>query len=238
MSGGSDKHKSTSAQPWQMQQPYLQDIMATGHNLYQQQSDIGAMPSRQIDPNSNITQGWQGTIDYANSVGKGVTGQTQQGWGTLLSSMDVANNPLVQAQIAQTNKQVADDFKLNIMPSIQSDAFGMGQTGSSRQGVAEGLAAKGAVDAMTKGAVGIMDNAYRTGSQNVQSAMTFAPQMYGMGNMQANTIGQVGQNQAAWEQAALDDKYNQWMYQQNRPWELASMYQGLVTGNYGGTATT
>ena len=91
---------------------------------------------------------------------------------------------------------------------------------------------------MGNNATNIMGNAYQIGSQNAQAAQQFAPTMYGMGNAGNQAIGSVGQAQAGWDQAALTDQYNQWMYGQTRPWELASMYQGLVSGNAGGQTTS
>lgn len=241
MSGGGNEApapvgSTTTANPAQQKQ--IDNLMGRAGEQYESAAAApGAAPPSFAGPNDNIQGGWEGMQDYASGGGSGVSDAAQSGWGDLLNSMDVANNQQVQDQITQSNTQIADQFNQQVMPGISNNAVGAGQFGSSRQGIAEGQAASGAADAMASNATNIMSNAYETGSRNVQSAVNNAGNMWDLGARESMTQGQIGQDQAGWEQARLDDASQRWQSEQNRPWELLSMYQGLIQGNYGGVTT-
>jgi len=236
MSGGGSSgggNSKTTNTPWAAQQPYLKDIFANAASQFET-SKGAALPNTQVDPNANIEAGWQGSLDYANTAGQDLTGTATKGFGDLIGTLDVANSPLVQNQIGQANRQVTEDFNRNIMPTIGVDALTAGQYGGSRQGVAEGMAASNAQNIMADQATDIMSDAFKTGSQNAQFAVSQAPSIWSMGNMPSSVQGAVGQDQSAWEQAQLDNQLAQWYFGQQNPWDMLSQYQGLVTGGFGG----
>ena len=70
------------------------------------------------------------------------------------------NNPYLQAQIGQLGQNIGQQFREQILPGIGSQATLAGQRGSSRQGVAEGIASRGAMQAFAQGATGLQNNAY------------------------------------------------------------------------------
>lgn len=234
--GGGGGNSNTKNAPWEGQQPFLRDMFSAASSQFET-SKGSSLPASQVDPNANIRAGWQGVQDFSRAGGQDIADKAVGGFGDLLGTLDVANSPLVQDQITQSNRQVSDDFNRNIMPAISTDALTAGQFGGTRQGVAEGVAASGAANAMSDAATDIMADAFRTGSQNAQFAVSQAPSIWNTGNLQSTTQGAVGQDQAAWEQAQLDDRMAQWFWGQQRPWDNLSNYQGLITGNFGGQAT-
>ena len=75
--------------------------------------------------------------ERANALAGGATHlyrQARYGINTMM-------NPGVNPQMRAYSNAVGRDFNRNIMPGIQDNAAGFGQMGSSRQGVAEGIAA-------------------------------------------------------------------------------------------------
>ena len=61
------------------------------------------------------------------------------------------NPELVQQQVNQLGQDIGFQFQNQIMPSIGREAVGIGAFGGSRQGVAEGIAGRGAADALSRG---------------------------------------------------------------------------------------
>ena len=64
-------------------------------------------------------------------------------------------NPLVDEAIAGLEGDLTEFFSETVLPGIQGDAVAAGQAGGSRQGVAQGIAAKGLMRSLTSGILGI-----------------------------------------------------------------------------------
>lgn len=69
--------------------------------------------------------------------------------------------------IASQQQRLADTFNTSVMPSIGQSATAAGQYGSSRQGIAEGLAAKGLAQAQGDISSSAYNNAYNTAQSNM-----------------------------------------------------------------------
>ena len=92
--------------------------------------------------------------------------QGQQGLQGLNQFANQAN-PFAQQQISQLGQNLGDMFRQQIMPGIGGDFQNAGQRGSSRQGIAEGLAAQGISQQFQQGSTALQNNAY---NQAVNSA--------------------------------------------------------------------
>jgi len=94
--------------------------------------------------------------------------QAQQGaFGTnQLAQFAQTMNPLTQNNIRRLGQDISDTFRQQILPGLGSDFQAAGQRGSSRQGVAEGLAAQGALRSFGAGAADIYNNAYGQAQQS------------------------------------------------------------------------
>tara|TARA_R110000851_G_scaffold155159_1_gene297506 strand:+ start:2022 stop:3098 length:1077 start_codon:yes stop_codon:yes gene_type:complete len=78
-------------------------------------------------------------------------------------SNSVNNNPVLQAQIESGQQGINRNLSENILPSIASGAVGTGNVGSMRRGVAEGVAARGAMEQGSDMATNMRANAYNQG---------------------------------------------------------------------------
>ena len=150
--------------------------------------------------------------------------QTTTGFGQNQNTQNLAN-----ALTAQSNQNLAQ----NVMPQISQGAQQAGQYGSSRQGIAEGVAAGNAQTGLNTAIAGLYSQAYGQ-DQNFytqqrgqdQSGMQLGAYLYGMGNTGNLGIG-AGQYQ-------LGQTY------MNAPLNAASMYAGIVNpySNLNGSSTT
>jgi len=88
-------------------------------------------------------------------------------------------NPGVNPQLDAYSGGVQRNLERNLLPSIQSDAVKFGQMGSSRQGVAQGLALSDSNQQITN----MASNLYNDDMNRMGQAMQFSPQLanFGMG---------------------------------------------------------
>lgn len=95
--------------------------------------------------------------------GQGMVGQ--------LGTLGQVGNPFVQQQIGQLGSQLGSFFQNQINPSIRSDFAGMGQLGSSRQAVAQGLATDSLFRNFASGATDLLGNSANLAVQANQAGL-------------------------------------------------------------------
>jgi hypothetical protein len=81
----------------------------------------------------------------------------------------------------------------------------------------------------------IYSKAHTDGLQSQALAIGQLANMQNAATQPAALQEAVGASERGYEQAMLGENMQRWMFEQQRPWDLLSMYQGAVTGNYGGT---
>lgn len=191
MSGGhskSESQQSTFVDP--AQAPFLQNLRnrATTIQSAQQRAGVGdqAFFDQAIAPLQQ--QGQQGL----GALGDIISGQNP--FQQQLATASQQGNPFLQQVIQNTQGDIARNFNENVLPAIGSAAGLAGQRGSSRQGVAEGIAARDAQRLSAEAATNL--NFQGFGQQlgagqaalgNQQAAISQLPQALG---------GQLGLSQA------------------------------------------
>jgi len=125
----------------------------------------------------------------------------------------------------------ANRTQQNMMSNLDARAAGTGMTGSSRQGVAQGIAERGINDALQSN---LAQTGYNTFDKDLQNKMNIAQQadtnnfnrqnlMSGMLGQQQNTVNQ-GINNTGAVQGYGMGQFNA----ANAPWQQAQNYQGVV----------
>lgn len=129
---------------------------------YQQMQGLQAAS----DPTQNVgfgaAQQLMGANDPSQFAGYGAINQ-------LLAAGNAGNNPFFQDTLQASLRPVTQAFNEQILPGIRSNAAAMGQVGSSRQGIAEGLAGARANQQMADIAAQMGNQAYGQGLQAVQA---------------------------------------------------------------------
>ena len=155
--------------------------------------------------------------------------------------LDPANNEYLQAANQATTGMVTRNLNENILPQVRmgaEQAGGAYSGGSSRQGIAEGLAIgrtnQDLSDALAKANYG----SYQAGLQQMQGAVNANAGVQDQQLFNPLTLGAVGaQNQAA-DQAALDEKIRKFYTSQELPMLQAQQLFGLISGMPGGGTTS
>lgn len=186
------KSKSTTApaQTWAPQAAGLTDLYGRGQELLgqpaqsqlQQQAGEQALQYGSGQPLQNIIGGAQKAL--------GMSLDPSQRNPYLQKAMQTAINPLTQA------------YQENVLGGITDEAVQAGQTGSSRQGIAEGIAGREYLQKVGDITSGMAYQDYGAGMDRMGRAIGQAGAVANLGMMPSTIAGRVGgaQQAAPWQQ--------------------------------------
>jgi len=176
---------------------------------------------------AGVLRGGQEAFDQSQQYG-----QYGQAGANMLGQYANPNNPYVQQQIGQLGQNIGQNLQRNILPGINQGFAGAQQRGSSRHGIAQGLALQGAQQQFQEGATGLYSNAYNQGQQAANQLAQYGQQgQYGQGALAQQNYGTLGQLGAANAQIGQ----NQYMAQ-FQPFQIGQQIVGapsLLSNSYG-----
>ena len=191
-------------------------------------------------------QGSTATADQAqfNLSNLGMGSQPVDAYGKLLSG-NVNTDPY-NATFDAASHRLTDNFNNAVMPAIGQGATVAGQYGGSRQGVAEGLAAKGLGQAQSDLAANMYGNAYTQAQNNMANAAgqlggystSIANSNAGLGT-QANIASAGNLTQASLANAAAQNnmaQFNAGQYNQNQQFNSGQTNQNNQFNSTGANA--
>lgn len=141
------------------------------------------------------------------------------------------NNPALTGAIDMATADIARGLKENELIDISQGATSAGQFGSSRQGVAEGIAKRGAAEAMGDVATQMRLADMQQFETNQQAALQ---------NLSGLTQGieYAGGGAQREEQAQIDDMFRRWEYESGVDLQNLQTYRNLASGDWGGKVVT
>jgi len=142
-------------------------------------------------------------------------------------------NPALQQTIQAANEAARRNFTSNTLPAIRSDAVLSGNYGGSRQGIAEGIAARDFQRDASDRAAQISTAGYGQGLEAFTNALGFLPQTVGAQTIPGQTAAAVGDVQQDQSQRVLDAQQLNAMF----PWYQGQDLIGLSQGLPGGSTT-
>lgn len=168
------------------------------------------------------------------------TGLARSGAGTTQSwlspqALDVNNNPAVQGMIDKSTRAINQTLTEQALPAIRDSAERTGNFGSSRQGVAEGVATGRAASAVGDATAGIVNNAYNQNVEAQLKALGMLPQTTGVQTQGDLTTSAVGDTRQALAQALLGEQVGNFNYDQLAPFLQSKEIMSLLSGMPGGT---
>jgi hypothetical protein len=282
---GSKGSKSTStAEPWKAQQPYLKAGMTDAAYQYGQQRGSGYFGGdmyANLNPNTqnalNGIYGYQGqgatNANTLTGAGANLTGSGTGGLQNAASNLAgfnpqdptqaniqnagmYANNPALDGAIDAASRDVTRNLSEVQLPGIARGADANGNLNSSRTGIAEGIAMRGAADRVGDIGATMRNDAYQNGlnlseqarstnqgdylnAQNQAGALSDRAISQGYGGISGgqglyydnmDAAAAAGGLQQQDQQGNLDEAFMKWQGQDQRPWELLNKYQGAITG--------
>ena len=176
--------------------------------------------NRGLDPNTQLALGSNSIIDQSQQAalaaaqGQQNTVAGQQSLYNQLSNFGSSQDPALQAQLAQVAQLGNRNLQENIMPGLRTNSVMAGQAGSSRQGIAEGIAARGTAESIGSQQTQLLANANQNrlaslqaagglGGNLLQQQMAPSNTMNAVGMQQRDIQTQANQNQLLQQQAEL-----------------------------------
>lgn len=154
------------------------------------------------------------------------------------------SNPFLQQAAQDSADMTRRQLTESELPSLRTGATMAGGAysgGSTKAGIAEGLATGRTNDAISRNATSMMFDAYKTGLQGMQGAVMGNDKVQAQQLFQPEVTSAVGGQQRAVEQAQLDEAIKRFYTGQSLPFiqaqELMSLLQGMPGATASSTAT-
>lgn len=152
--------------------------------------------------------------------------------------LDPATNPALQSTIDASVRPIFQNLTEQVLPNIRSEAAIAQPFGGSRQGIAEGLASRGASQAAGDVASKIAFGGFERGLSSLEKNLALLPQTSALQLTPGLTTSGVGDVRQAQEQREISDAAQRFNFEQ-----LAGLLQGkeliaAASGLPGGSATT
>lgn len=153
-----------------------------------------------------------------------------------------ASNPHLQGTIDAATRPIVRSFTEGVAPAIRGEAVSTGNFGSSRQGIAEGVAAGRTAEAVGDTTAKITSDLYRSNLDAQLKALGLAPQTQQLQLAPALTTSGVGDVRQALSQQLLNSDVAGFNYDQMAPFlqsrEIASLLAGIPGGGTTATGST
>lgn len=179
----------------------------------------------------------QASLDAARAYGAGPATQQAQninnavGFG-LKDVLYPGSNPALQSTIDAAVRPITESYTDTggVMSQIRDGGVDAGQFGSSRQGIAEGIAAGRYADAVGDVSSRVATEGYNQGLDTFAKTLAFAPEALQTGLVPSSILGGLGaeQESRAAEQENYDAASRYW--ELNAPWAPLQNYASLVYG--------
>jgi hypothetical protein len=167
------------------------------------------------------------TGQMANTVGGAATANQRLTSGELL---DPNSNPALRATIDASTRPIIDNLMESVLPQIRGSAVTTGNYGSSRQGIAEGLATKAAAQAVGDTASKVATQGYQSGLDAMTKGVGLAPSTAQSLSLPGVTTSGVGDVRQALTQALLGENYNNDLFDQLIPLTMGQTLAGIASG--------
>ena len=173
------------------------------------------------------------------SGAQGALGQQGAGFSSFLMgpALDPRTNPGLQGAIDAATRPIVENLTQSILPNLRGEFSVLGQPGSSRAGIAEGLATQGALRSIGDVTANVVNPAFQAGLDASTRALALLPQTQTGLLGGAGTLSDVGGAQRALEQALLSEEIARFGAEQTLPFQAAREVAQLAFGAPGGGAT-
>jgi hypothetical protein len=153
-------------------------------------------------------------------------------------ALDITKNPGLAGNIDAATRPITQALTEQALPAIRDSAEKSGNFGSSRQGIAEGLASGRASQAIGDATSGIVSKAYDTNVNAQLKALGLLPSTVGTQTTGDLTTSNVGDVRQGMTQALLGQDVSNFNYDQLAPYLQSKDMMSLLTGLPGGTTQT
>jgi len=189
----SSTEAGTEAEVWGDQAGYLTDLYGAGSNL---------MASQQPE-NAAMMAGRDARSAYGQSPA--LQNLIQSSQTALSGRLNPSENPYLQRAMQSAINPLTQNYQENVLGGITDQAVQAGQTGGSRQGIAEGIAGREYLQQVGDVATNMSFQDYGAGMDRQGQAIDQAGTVANLGMMPADIMSGVGREEqlAPWQQLQL-----------------------------------
>jgi len=219
------------------------NVMSEAERIYQQTAPTisnAAYPGAAPVPFSPETSAAQ---QYATNYATGPAVQQAENMNNavqfgLWDVLFPQSNPALQSSIDAAIRPVTQSYTDTggVMSGIRDQGINSGQFGSSRQGVAEGIAAGRYADTIGDISSRMANENYQKGLDTFSRTLAFAPQALQSGLMPSNILSGIGAQKEMQGSDIENYLANARMWELNAPWAPLQNYANIVFG--GATPST
>lgn len=241
-SGGGGGQKQTTSST-QTSTPYQQDYyknLLEGANAWMSgggfdKTYAGGMDTV-ADMNERQKAGLEGSYNTASTLGQLYSGAGQGALSDYLGPYDPSKTGL-SAAIQAANDQSNFNFETQINPNIRQGAQGAGQYGSSRHGIAEGLARGQLAATQQQNASQLAFQDQQNFNQNRTNVLNNLSGITKGLNSPSGLMYDAGTLEQTQNQNEIQGALQKWAYENNVRLQDLQAYQSLISGDMGGTVT-
>lgn len=192
-----------------------------------------------VDTNAQQTQGQDMALQAASGQQQQLADAGTNASRFLLTDvLRPESNPALAGYIDAATRPIQQKLMEETMPGLRSGAAVAGQYGSTRQGIAEGLASGRASTAIGDTSARIASEGYGQGLDAMTKALGLLPSTQAAALAPAVTTSGVGDVRQQMAQRELDAQQYKRIYNAQVPLSKAQNLIGLASGTPGGSTTT
>lgn len=236
-SGGGSGTSTTTSSPWSGVQPYLKKLFSEGETAKTTlaNSTLPSQLSAGLTPEQQQAQQMQ--LQTASKIGSAQNFDAQALQRGMTAS-DLNNNPYFKQAVDAAINPVIQNFNRTVLPAQTMNAMVNSGLGSSRQGIAEGIARSDLNQQLLNTTATMADRAYTQGQNTELAALRQAPTTYASWMQPATAVSQVGAQNQAVEQQKLDDAMTAWNFERSKSMDALQQWANLLGYGSGGTSTS
>lgn len=228
-----------SSEPWSGVKPFLEQAYGDMSKTYQNADKSYYTGQMKADENASQRQGLltqQALFQNAQDTGFGdafmqMANDTASGKYLTLDS-----NPNFQGAVDSILRPINQNFTEQVLPALRDTAINSGYYGGTRQGVAQGIAARELNNTITDKVAKLGYQNYATERQNQLAAGDLLKQGLLTQALPSDLLITTGEGLQALDQAKIDNQIAQDQYNSIAPYAPYSNYISMLQG--AGTTTT
>lgn len=236
--GGSQKSTTTSTSTPYQQDQYDKLLSGADNWMSGGGFDKNYGGSAGYDPVANLTPEQQAALQGSYNTGSNLQSMYDSLGASSISNFLGAYDPSktgLNSAINAANNRLDWNYNTSVAPNVRQGATNAGQFGSTRHGIAEGIALSNLSQQKTDAAANLAyqdQQAYNQNQLNALNSLSTITRGLNSGYGLQYDTGQIQQQQ---NQSEINGELQRWAYENNVSLNDLLAYQQLVSGNMGGT---
>lgn len=231
---GTTRNVSTTGPP-SFARPFIESLLQRAEGQFQA-GPPQFFPGSTVAPLSGLEEiAGDRTRAAVDDIGGRFAGSVNPALDFAVSgARDVRNNPFLEVAAEGAVRPVFQALTEQALPAIRQGAIAAGSGGSTRAGIAEGLATERATRAALDSTNALYSNAYGQGLSTMLQGLQLVPSLQQAQLAGPQALAGVGAQQRAVDQANINETVQRYLFNQAAPFQALQEYGNIVTRPFGG----